>query len=61
MEVLVLLFNSAILSLLYQKQLEQSEDLGSLKARLSSLEALAVERRRRGKEGLTTLLRDDTM
>ena len=61
MDTLIVLANSVILSLLYQKQLEQSEDLAVLKSRMAAIEALAVERRKRGKEDAAILLRDDTI
>lgn len=46
MEILLLAMNSAILSLLYQKQLEQSSDLATLKSRISTIEGVIIERRK---------------
>lgn len=61
MEVLLLVANGSILSLLYQKLLDNAVILADLRNRVADLEALAAERRKRGKEGLTALLRDDTI
>lgn len=61
MELLLLASNGTILGLLYQKLLDNERILVELRNRVSALEAIAVERRKRGNGNLTPLNRDDTI
>lgn len=58
MELILIASNGTILALLYQKLLHYEGILVDMRSRISSLEEVAVERRKKGDRRFTPLVRD---